>query len=370
MLLDVHRPTWPGPRGALRYVPVLKSLPGELKALSHASDMAWRRMTPLIEIATKRGDNEVMRAQSVLARAGEELAAVFSVDRGFFLDLRWVKYGLQVELKGGTKRRAIEHVLQDVHAKALSCVAVVAPGQDPRIVKLIDEALEFAQRGVCVRVRLTGVVRGSRSALRAEIDAFLDELRISEGMVDLFLDLGFIGSGAPLTAKEIAELLEGLQPNQWRSVVLAGTVVPDTLKAIDEDTIGALARYDWLIWRELDSLGIGRVSYGDYAVQHPIPPVEGSRGMRANVRYTAGDHFLIARGTKISRGNYTQYHGLCKGIRGLKDFRGAAASWGEDEIVKCANGKTLPKAPSDWRAIGTSQHLEHVIRLLERTSAA
>jgi hypothetical protein len=359
---------WPGPRGALRYVPVLKSLPGELKALAHASGTAWRRMTPLIEIATKRGENEVMRAQSVLARAGDELAAVFSVDRGFFLDFRWVKYGQQVELKGGTKRRAIEQVLQDVCAKALSCVAVVAPGQDPRIVKLVDEALEFAQRGVCVRVQLGGVVRGGSSALAAEIDARVDELRISEDMVDLFLDLGFIG--APSTAKEIAERLKGLEPNKWRSMILAGTVVPDTLKEIDEDTIGALTRYDWLIWKELESLGLERLSYGDYAVQHPIPPVEGGRGMRANVRYTAGDHFLFARGTKIGRGNYSQYQGLCKGIRALKDFRGAAASWGEDEIVNCANGTTLPKAPSDWRAIGTSQHLEHLIRLLEPTSAA
>lgn len=359
---------WPGPRGALRYVPVLKSLPGELKALAHASGTAWRRMTPLIEIATKRGENEVMRAQSVLARAGDELAAVFSVDRGFFLDFRWVKYGQQVELKGGTKRRAIEQVLQDVCAKALSCVAVVAPGQDPRIVKLVDEALEFAQRGVCVRVQLRGVVRGGRAALAAEIDALVDELRISEDMVDLFLDLGFIG--APLTVKEIAEILKGLEPTKWRSMILAGTVVPDTLKEIDEDTIGALTRYDWLIWKELESLGLGRVSYGDYAVQHPIPPVEGGRGMRANVRYTAGDHFLFARGTKIGRGNYSQYQDLCKGIRALKDFRGAAASWGEDEIVNCANGTALPKAPSDWRAIGTSQHLEHLIGLIEPTSAA
>ncbi len=370
-LLEVGPLLRPAPRGAFHYVPVVKTLPGELKALAHASPSAWRRITPLVEIATKRGDNEVTQAPSVLAHIGDELRAVFGVDRTFFVDLRWVKYGLQVQLKGGFKRRAVEHVLQECQASALRCIPVVAPGQDSRVVQLLRDAFGFRTRGVCIRVPIAGVVRSGTQALRVELDTFLDQLEVDRGATDLFLDLGYMGAAIPPSAKDVLATLQGIDPRDWRTLVLAGTVVPDTLAMIEEETIGELTRHDWLIWKELERLGPARLPcYGDYMIQHPTPPLEGGRGMRANVRYTTDDRFLFARGTTPKGGNYGQYQRLCQDLKGHREFRDANSSWGERMIDECARGIILPKAPYEWRAIGTSQHLEHVVRLLDRLEAA
>ncbi len=369
-LFEVRPLPRPAPRGAFHYVPVVKTLPGELKALGYASPAAWRRMTPLVEIATKRS-NEVAQAQSVLAHIGDQLRPVFGVDRAFFLDLRWVTYGLQVQIKGGAKRRAVEHVLQELQANAFRCIPVVAPGQEPRVVQLLRDALGFHARGVCVRIPITGVVRAGSRALRAELDELLDELEVVRAGTDLFLDLGYMGQAGPPTAKDVLASLQALDPRGWRTLVLAGTVVPDTLAEIEEETIGELTRHDWLIWRDLAGLKPSRLpSYGDYVIQHPEPPIEGGRGMHANVRYTTEDRFLFARGTKLDGGNYAQYQTLCQNLRARSEFRGASSSWGEQEIDECARGLILPKAPREWRAIGTSQHIECVVRALNQLEAA
>jgi hypothetical protein len=92
--------------------------------------------------------------------------------------------------------------------------------------------------------------------------------------------------------------------------------------------------------------------------------------MRANVRYTAERRFLFARGTELGLGNYRQYQRLCEDLIAQREFRGAGASWGEEQIADCARGLILPKAPLEWRAIGTSQHLEFVVRQLAVLDAA
>jgi len=360
----------PAPRGAFHYVPVVKTLPGELKALAHASAAVWRRMTPLVEVATKRGENEAMEAQSLIAQIGPQLRNVFGVERPFFLDLRWVKFGLFVNLKGGVRRRAVEHILDECNSNALRYVPVVAAGQDHQVIEMMRSAIGFTSRGVCVRVPIAGVVRGGGHALQDELDELLGLLGVARSGTDLFLDLGFIGGTRP-GATDVLNTLREIDTEGWRTLVLAGTVVPETVKEIEEETIGEITRHEWLIWNDLKALRPARQpSYGDYIVQNPVRPLEGGPGMRANVRYTGERHFLFARGTKLDRGNYEQYRKLCSDLSSQREFRDANSSWGETQIEACARGRILPKAPQDWRAIGTSQHIEYVVRLLSGLEAA
>ena len=77
--------------------------------------------------------------------------------------------------------------------------------------------------------------------------------------------------------------------------------------------MGAIPRREWDLWPALGASGIGRVpAFGDYAVQHPYPPHDstGNNG-RANIRYTAGNETLVARGSdprhKKGRSNTSAY---------------------------------------------------------------
>ena len=123
--------------------------------------------------------------------------------------------------------------------------------------------------------------------------------------------------------------------------------------------MGWLPRREWQLWRALTSILGGRLSFGDYCVQHPKPPQEKTGpGMRANVRYATKDGVLVARGwgpvVQTGKGEYVR---LCEMLVHDARFAGESYSWGDKLIAQCARGEIEPGAQGMWRGAGTSHHL-------------
>ena len=117
---------------------------------------------------------------------------------------------------------------------------------------------------------------------------------------DLLIDLGFLSEDVEVHAEDVAQSANELVAvGDWRSVVLLGTSMPSTLGGgvVQEGTIGRLPRREWELWSALRASGMARLpTFGDYAVQHPDPPLEGDPsgpGQRANIRYTTNEVTLI-----------------------------------------------------------------------------
>ena len=316
-------------------------------------------MTPLIEVATKIGDVRTISPQSPLSRLGRSLADAIGPERLFFLDFH-----------GDLGVRVIAPLLDQCAAYGLSFITVLSYQQLNRA-DLLAKKIGF-ERGVCFRVPLRDRLRRTGQSFAEQLDRMLDVTVGDPGRADLVLDLGYIGQepgfGPEHIRIAVAEVDDLLA---WRTVALAGTVIPQTLSSVvEQDDVGALERHDWNYWRRVRQLPLARqLSFSDYAVQHPERP-DGGRGAMANIRYTGNREVIIARGHKVTGADQAQFRELARKIQQHSAFRGSAFSWGDHEIAMYADGAPPPLWSEDWRAFGTSHHIELVTEALAEMERA
>lgn len=349
----------PAPCRDLQYYPILKTLPGELRALRHASTAAWHRMTPIIEVATLRGDAADVSSRSPLARLGESLAEAIGPDRLFFLDFH-----------STVRARLIAELLDQCAAYGLSFVSVLSYQRLQRA-DVFGEKVGFG-RGVCFRLPLRDRLRRTGQSLAEQLDQLLAATVRSPNRADLVFDLGFIAQEPGFAPEHIGRAVAEIENlSEWRTAALAGTVIPQTLSSVvEQDHVGALDRHDWNYWRKVRQLPLPRpLGFSDYAVQSPDRP-SGGRGAMANIRYTANREVIIARGHKITASDRAQYGELARKIQQHSAFRGPTFSWGDAEIATYANGASAPLGAEAWRAFGTSHHIELVTRALAAIETA
>jgi hypothetical protein len=156
----------------------------------------------------------------------------------------------------------------------------------------------------------------------------------------------------------------------WRNVVLLGTTMPRSLGGgiVEAGTVGRLARKEWLLWLALRQSGVSRLpTYGDYAVQHPEPPLDVTEGqlplgMRGAIRYTHETVTVIprAKAPRHEEGR-EQYRQLCRVLVDQPEFAGRAYTWGDRQVAECADGSREPGWEDHWRGAGTSHHLRFVV---------
>lgn len=150
----------------------------------------------------------------------------------------------------------------------------------------------------------------------------------------------------------------------WRCFVVVGTSMPKMMSCVKEGTVGSIARREWDLWSALGGQQLERTpAFGDYAVQHPEPPLDdgGGNTMRANIRYTTDSETLVVRGRgPVSQEGNEQYHDLCQKLTSRSEFSGPAYSWGDGVIDACAKGVREPESQNLWRGAGTSHHVQVV----------
>src|SRR5260370_41117168 len=140
--------------------------------------------------------------------------------------------------------------------------------------------------------------------------------------------------------------------------------MPDTLGGgiVQEGSIGRWPRREWDLWSALRTSGIVRLpTFGDYAIQHPRPPLEGDPsgpGQRANIRYTTDEVTLVPRGVgAVIQEGREQYRALCRQLGVQPEYAGRDFTWGDGLIADFADGSDEPGWQNHWRGAGTSHHL-------------
>jgi hypothetical protein len=355
------------------HVAILKSLPGELNALSHVDARLWAGLTPLIEVATKMASDGTPPQRSGLPNLAARLALAVG-DHEILLDPHWVPSGASILVGTGARRRAVSalaHVLRDCEARGVAFVPVIYPGANKRRTQLTREAMDAGGRGVCIRLPLTEVAWGSTEEIDAALGTLLTSLEVDAKEVDLLLDAGYLPPDGGLESADVVRLIEELDGvTKWRSLIVAATVIPQFLTGFPEDAITPIPRRERNLWEQTAALRPRRLpTYGDYGVQHPMRPNKTGPGMRANIRYTTDGAILIARGKAILEFGYEQYRDLASMLVARREYAGPRFSWGDDRLLDCARGNGTPSGQEHWRAVGTSHHLRHVATELARARA-
>lgn len=348
--------------GGNHYVPLLKSKPGERDALAQLAPAAKSGLTPLIEVDSVPEDLDTGDPNRSLDRHCtlniDPLAAAWGTTDRIFLDPIWV-----ATLQSTTNQPGAEYVYQQAQAAGLQFVPVCGLR---RGATELTAASNHNARGVCLRIDEVDMASAS---LANDVNSFLGAVSKAATEVDLVLDLGVVyGSTVPRilgVARAYLTLLPLL--TQWRTVTLASCAFPANMAGIPSNGTTTIERTDWLTWQQLHAQrsGLARLpTFGDYAIQHPVP-LEGFdpryMASSANIRYTLDDSWLVLKGSSLRRTpGSNQYSALATALIARQEFMQAGHCVGCHDITQCAGGAPLMANPTAWRRIGTVHHLSHV----------
>ncbi len=335
--------------GVRHYVVALQSRIGELDALRALPDSAWERLTPLIQVVGRRTAGPTTR--STVRQWARRVAPAVGT-HPCFLDT----------LGSPANRSSILAILYEESRRAyINFVPVLRVGESSqRRFRAVTDAATQDGRGVCLRHRVLETLPPPGSNVKDLLQATLEALDVRIGEADLILDLGFLDPDYPPDIDLERIVNDSTSVGIWRSLVLLGTSMPRSLGRVPQGSDGYIARREWEGWVALKETLVTRLpTFGDYAIQNPEPPGTGGGIMRANIRYTLENATLVVRGRPVFEGK-GQYRDLCERIVKHPRFAGSRYSWGDEILMRCADGLVPPGSQSMWRGAGTSHHLRVV----------
>lgn len=279
------------------YVPVLPIKAGEMTALRDLPSADKVQLTPLFVVTTGPEATEEDRwrpPEELLDTAVAEVARCWG-RAPFFVDLR--------ALGDESVAPGVHPLLRFLEtARQYGLATVPVTGLSASIAQrlAVRDAVLSGGQGFCLRVP-----RHEWAEFRAGGSGYqtLEELDATPGDVDLVLDFAGTGEAAD-TRSDLSRPLEELSDlSLWRSLIVTGTSYPSPRRLL-RNGITEWPRQEWLRYERLASSGAaGRLpTLGDYGVTHPdaFQPPPYVLDVRATLRYTTSDTWLIARGDLYS----------------------------------------------------------------------
>jgi hypothetical protein len=206
---------------------------------------------------------------------------------------------------------------------------------------------------------------------KADIDAFLKSIKLSEDQVDLIADLEFLDAERP-DIDPLADLMEGLldRGTPWRSVTLLSGAYP-TKPAFPDDRWIHCPRHDWATYAKvaqvLQSRKLRVPLFGDYGIVSPkAKPTSGSGGgggTRPIIRYCGKTYWRMRRAPEITKkGAVSKYFDLARDCVIDSGFMGRNFSFGDQFIDDRAMGQVSKGGnASSYITVDTNHHLTFAV---------
>jgi hypothetical protein len=343
------------------YVACLLVKQGEREALEHLTQETLEGFTPLLRVLPP----ELRTRESDIPPTSEftRIAGAMG-DRAVYLDV------------AGTPRRrrraktlSPEFVrLQYEAAQGAGLTfAPVYPFGRSDLASVIADATDH-ELGAALSIRAES---GTTFGTRRFVDNLRDEvrqLRLSPAKLDLIVDIGYLSPGVDESESVIWLIGQALEAAPWRSAVLLATSVPDSLADhVPDGSVGAITLTERSLYASIAQQLTQPVRFGDYAVQHPVPPAPGAvPAMRASIRYPAGNLLLVSRGAgplgeKSPDEVIAEYKTLAEQIRRSETFDGLECCWGDRFIFDIAESRRVARGQHHLRAVGTCHHITRLV---------
>ena len=345
--------------GPNHYVPTLKVKRGEKAALGRVAPVVRPRITPLLEIVERQTDKT---PDEHLKTAFESLAENVKGYPRCFLDAR------EIAADGPAAAAA-------VFARAAGAGIAFTPVTG--VSRSVDVAAALAYKSNGLALRLTRL-EFEKGDLPARIESFLGQHAITEGDIDLIIDLGAVGDMITAGVGALTEAFMDAVPDhaEWRTFTVSACAFPRSMGGIDRHSYQCVERTDWISWKENLFGRRGKLvrppSFGDCVIQHP-QGVEGfdprTMAVSASIRYARADDWLLVKGestkatlasiqfpdlaTRLVYGHLKQY------------FFESVHCAGCDSMNKAADGVSGYGSAEVWRRLGTIHHISLVTQELD-----
>lgn len=357
------------------YFPILKAKQGELKSLAE-----WpsgdHSISPVLEIIPWERDDETEDDSAEISKAVERVRKAWTGKAGrLYIDAAACEPDFD-DWDSGNFRPVLGSIVQILRRDNQSIFPTIRASSSHSYLRAL--AVPFRLAGVTEAVvRITAEdLDDTVTPLRDLVARSIQAVGIDPEKVDVIMDFGAVAdeSATTLAARLARFVLPQLDDGPWRSLAVAGGAFPENLSEIVPNTVGTLRRHDLELWRSVSQLKLHQtVNYSDYAVTHPVLPIGVAFAAPPQLRYTVGDHWLVAKGRRNDRRGHAQFFDICAEViqRAGSEAARPADSWGDHYIAQAVEmsrqqpgANVGPGNASTWRAIATSHHLALVVRQL------
>ena len=342
------------------YVPVLKGRQGELVALGAIQPLTAQAVLPLVEMVPGSVEETGQPGQlrTVVSRTMKRLqtwaGGRLLLDAGF----------LPPGPSHGDEFGALGTAVTVAYDHGVKATPVVHLGDDPQVYR--DAATLHAELRPGVAIRLgTDDLDEDSEDIEDALSQLLTSLRADRRDVDLVLDVGVVNGELSVRAgaRLVADALRGLADMEgWRNVIVTGGAFPSDLSAFPPWTIGETPRYDAMLYDYLrQRRRLPRVpTFGDYAVTRPELVIGQAHRAPPQLRYCVADKWIVLKGRLNDPRGHEQFYEVCETIASHPDFVGAALG-NADARIASPRSKG-PGNAATWREVGTTHHLDFVVR--------
>jgi len=347
------------------YLPMIRGREGEINAIHRLSPLARARIALIVDLPTKEIGPAASLDQYVSSFVSE-IAAAWGTSRSIYLDMN--RYG--PEQLDRHQRHIVEHLFECARQKRLQAVPVAGTDRGPGITynKAIAGIAASDSRGAALRLPYEDF--SDPDVLKNVLVTALKELNLAASEVDLILDAGSLEAMPTSQASEehllatVLEALEVIQPHGFRSLIFAGSSVPESLPALPDDAPRIIERVELRVWRQLlRKSQLPLIRFSDTGVWSPRQLDSGGGGggpAPARVRIPISDKQVFFRAEA------TRYLNCCQEALKYPGVRDLPRCWGLDAIAGVGRGGTRPEAASTWVARDMNTHIELTARLVEQ----
>ena len=355
------------------YVPILKWKRGERYALAQLSDAQKELITPIFEIPPIPYDHQQRVFKKTLDEHlnnfGNDMLDCLPSSKTVFIDGHTIhddgRLGSSATLSNNLT--PIEHTIIEAQQAGFNAIPVTSFLRYQEYHFAVDNCISNFNNGVALRLFPTDLE--DHLTFIQSLEHWLNETNIPKNTIDIIIDFQEIDPHNPgVTLNNIFSTLARFPYlNEWRTYTILSTSMTENLSAIQTGTNSQIPRIEWDIYTQILSSNLTRYpTYGDYTVGHPgwfdFDPVTMNAG--ANIKYTVDNYFLIFRGHGIKNRGLAQMLGLCNHVIQHPQYCGQQFSFGDDYIMKCANGTISTGNPETWVRVNVNHHLTFILNSL------
>lgn len=346
----------------LLYVPILKSKQGEFKAMRELSTNVINSIIPLIEIVDG-GNLKKKSLQEFFQKKYNELINAWPLETRIFIDTS------DLEQEPGYAKSCISFFRILNEANIFAIPVVNAKSKLEHVSCLKEQVNSIGN--VLIRVDADTALNIDYGEI---IQPILTELEINVKNTYLMIDFADVPADQQrIYSSTIEQIINNFHNiERFKEFVLAMTSFPRDLSSIKPDTIGAICRWEWVIYKSLFGKQLDRYPvFSDYGISASemvdFDPTKMT--VSASVRYTSEDDWMIFKGRSVKHG-FDQFYRLSKLIIDSKYYSGELFSAGDKAIADKAIRRGTPGSLSIWRFIGANHHISFVVNQIAKLNAS
>lgn len=356
----------------IMYYPVLRWKQGEQQALKNLNPAMKTKITPIIEfpilgvVRPKKATKE--KLAETLEEAIERQNKSFQNRINNFSEKLFEYWGLQevfLDLNSLLNQKNIFITIKQLSPlfnNPCNIIPVINPENIPSDLIIYLRELLSSKTISSLVFRVNSDTDSENQNL---IEDIVTQLPINISNCSIIYDLKDVSNATITQSKRSFQSLYRDFGSNFKTVIMLSGAL--TLPSdFGTDTSQTIPRTDWLTWekiRENDSFK--SIQFGDYTISSANFVDLPFRGA-PKIKYTLANNWIVYKGilgrTSTSR-NAVQYQKMSKNLVTSINLENPAC-YGEDQILKCAQGKIEIGSPTSWVAIGINQHITFVVSQL------